>query len=167
MAALLLLLVIILLVAFGIRAILQENRSLALLNWLNLLLIPILLVAAALWLTNSWRRTQLDIARIRDERAMIEGYFDRLTDLLLNKNLRQANPDDEAARAARAHTLTTLRNLAPEDRGQVVRFLYESALLDAAEPIVDLQAADLSGMTLSQVQMPAVNLRSVHLAGAQ
>ena len=148
-AILVLLIIIISLVTYGIRVILQENRSLAVLNWLNLLLIPLLLGAAALWLTNSWRQTQLDIARLRDERAMIEGYFDRLTDLLLNKNLRQSNSDDETVRAARAHTLTTLRNLNPDDRGQVVRFLYESALLNAAEPIIDLQAADLSKMDLS------------------
>ena len=76
----------------AVRQVRYKNRSLALLNWLNLLLIPSLLVAAALWLTSSapdlvgWRN------RVRDERAMVEGYFDRLTDLLLNKNLRHRHP---------------------------------------------------------------------------
>ena len=113
---LLILLLVIALIALGMWFIAQQNRSLAVLNWLNLLIIPAFLVLAAIWLSNSWRRTQLEVARSRDERAMIESYFDRLTDLLLSRNLRQASTEDEAARAARAHTLTIFRQLDGEGR---------------------------------------------------
>ena len=85
--AVVVLLLILTLVLLGVRFVALQNRSLALLNWLNLLLIPLVLIVAAVWLTSAWRRTQLDVARLRDERAMVEGYFDRLTDLLLSRSL--------------------------------------------------------------------------------
>jgi len=155
------------LVVLGIRFVAMQNRSLALLNWLNLFLIPLVLIVAAVWLTQAWRRTQFEIARQRDERAMIEAYYDRLTSLLLERNLRQADSDDEVARAARAHTLTLLRELDGRARGQVLRFLYESALLNADHPAVDLQSAQLSAIDLARVQMAGVNLRNVDLREAQ
>ena len=92
--------------------------------------------------------------------------------MLLSRNLRQASTEDEAARAARAHTLTIFRQLDGEGRGQIVRFLYESALLNAGEPIVDLQSAELRGILLDQTHLSGINLRNVdlreaHLNGAE
>ena len=165
--AALVLIVLLALLVLGIQFIVRQRGSLALLNWLNLLLIPLLLVAAAVWLAGTWKRTQLEMARLRDERALVESYYDRLTDLLLSRNLRGAAADDEVARAARAHTLTTLRQLDGEGRGQIVRFLYESSLLSAEHPAVDLQAADLSGANLAGVHMAGVGLRNVNLRDAR
>ncbi|HNS40335.1 MAG TPA: pentapeptide repeat-containing protein, partial [Promineifilum sp.] len=166
-ALLVILFFVIALTVLGIQFIITRNSPLALVNLLGLMLIPILLIGAALWLTTTWRRTQMDIARLNAAQAMIESYFDRLTDLLLNHNLSQVTSDNEVAGVARAHTLTTLRNLNGERRGQVVRFLYESALLSAGEPIIDLQAAELGGMTMSQIPMPGINLRNVDLRSAR
>ena len=131
------LLLLVVLVFLAVRFVALQNRSLALLNWLNLLLIPLFLVIAGVWLTQAWRRTQFELARLRDERAMAEAYYDRLTNLLLERNLRQASPDDEVARAARAHTLALLRELDGKGRGQIIRNTPEGTLVCATEPRAD------------------------------
>ena len=51
--AALVLIVLLALLVLGIQFIVRQRGSLALLNWLNLLLIPLLLVAAAVWLAGS------------------------------------------------------------------------------------------------------------------
>jgi hypothetical protein len=161
--AIIVILALIILGLWGFRSASSQNRLLPLLNWLNLLFIPLMLTLVALWLTFAWRRIQLEVNRLRDERLMVESYLNRLNDLLLNHNLRQASTDDEPARVARAHTLSILRQLNGEGRGRILRFLYDASLLNAGGPIVDLQAADLKSIDLSRVQMPGVNLRNVNL----
>ena len=101
-AAVAVLVLLLVAVFMAIQFVAQQRGSLALLNGLNLLLIPLLVIGAVVWLANNWRRTQMEIARLRDERALVDAYYDRLTDLLLSRNLRGAAPDDEVARAARA-----------------------------------------------------------------
>ena len=66
----------------AIQFVAQQRGSLALLNGLNLLLIPLLVIGAVVWLANNWRRTQMEIARLRDERALVDAYYDRMTCLL-------------------------------------------------------------------------------------
>ena len=70
--AILFLLGIIALVLLAVRFVSLQNRSLALLNWLNLLLIPLVLIIAAVWLTGAWRRTQLEVARLRGRSSLPE-----------------------------------------------------------------------------------------------
>ena len=142
--AVVVLVILLVLLFLGVQFVAQQRGSLALLNGLNLLLIPLLLIGAVVWLANTWKGTQMEMARLRDERALVDGYYDRLTDLLLSRNLRGAAPDDEVARAARAHTLTPLRQLDGDGRGQIVRFLNESALL-GAELVVDERIQMLDG----------------------
>ena len=122
--AVVVLVILLFLLFLGVQFVAQQRGSLALLNGLNLLLIPLLLIGAVVWLANTWKGTQMEMARLRDERALVDGYYDRLTDLLLSRNLRGAAPDDEVARAARAHTLTHLRQLGGDGRRQVGRFLH-------------------------------------------
>ena len=45
----------------------------------------LLLIGAVVWLANTWKGTQMEMARLRDERALVDGYYDRLTDLLLSR----------------------------------------------------------------------------------
>lgn len=96
--AVVVLLILLVLLFLGVQFLAQQRGSLALLNGLNLLLIPLLLIGAVVWLANTWKRTQMEMARLRDERALVDGYYDRLIDLLLSRNLRGAAPDDEVAR---------------------------------------------------------------------
>ncbi len=151
-------------------------------DWLQLLsalAIPVVLAAAGLWFTAQQDQRQQaiedqrvkqaqnietqraeaerDLAEQRAQDAALQAYFDQMSSLLLERDLRKSEEGSEARTLARARTLTVLRRLGPDRKGSVVQFLQESALLERPNPIVrfddaDLSEADLSGANLGNVK---------------
>ena len=73
--------------------------------------------------------TDLQIAQDQQHEALLEGYLDHMSDLLLNGHLRDSKPGDEIRDVARARTLETLFRLDPGRREAVLGFLYEAGLI--------------------------------------
>ncbi|MBN1920022.1 MAG: pentapeptide repeat-containing protein [Anaerolineae bacterium] len=165
-------------------------------DWLQLLIIPIVLALAAWRLEAAERkadrqladkradldrefadrraqtdheiaekraRTDHEIALDRQQQATLETYYDRMADLLLKENLRESKPKGEVRSIARARTLAVLRALDETRKAQVVQFLYESHLIDAASPIIDLKNADLREIDLFRTDLPGICLSHAHL----
>jgi hypothetical protein len=142
-------------------------------DWLHLLVIPTVLGATVLWFNYTQGKSEKEIASERTQEESLQGYLDRMTELLLREGLRNSQPDSEVRDVARARTLTVLRRLDGERKGILVRFLRESELIvqqDAAEPpgaVVDLRGADLQGARLSNASLTLADLRDVDLSGAE
>ena len=140
-------------------------------NWLELLIIPVVLATGAVWF--NWSQQQLEFA-VTEERAQIEreleeerlkesrlqAYLDSMSDLLLHEHLRTSDVDSEVSQVARARTLTVLRHLDGERKGILLRFLKEAGLIDRADPVISLLDADLS-----EAKLFSVNLENAMLAG--
>jgi uncharacterized protein YjbI with pentapeptide repeats len=101
-----------------------------------------------------------------------------MSELVLDKNLRDSRPRDAVRATARARTLTVLRSLDGYRKGQVVRFLHEADLigkvvmvesgdLRAQEAIIDLEAANLSNADLSGTRLSNADLSSANINGAR
>jgi uncharacterized protein YjbI with pentapeptide repeats len=153
-------------------------RGRTLWDWLELLIIPIVLAGGALLFNRSARKTEREISdeRVRTERMIaadqigesaLHTYLDRMTDLLLEKNLRNSEPESDVAVAARALTLTVLRGLDAQRKGILVRFLYEAHLIDRDKVVVRLSGADLSWADLSDANLSGVALHGVDLSRAR
>src|SRR5690606_34576141 len=97
---------------------------------------------------NEERRKQTDIIVATDlqRETALQNYLDKMTELLLDKDLplRKSKVDDEVRMIARTRTLATLRTLDPNRKGLLVRVLYEAGLINKEQPIVDLDGANLS-----------------------
>jgi hypothetical protein len=92
------------------------------------------------------RENDREIAKERAREDAFQRYLDRMSELVLDKHLRESKLDDanfrvgplsllpgDAVRAtARARTLTVLRSLDGNRKGEVVRFLYEADLIGNA-----------------------------------
>jgi uncharacterized protein YjbI with pentapeptide repeats len=89
-----------------------------------------------------------------------------MSDLLLNKNLRESKPEDEVRNVARALTLTTLGQLNDTRKGELVRFLQESNLINIKNVIIRLDDADLRGADLHDSQLFSANFYRANLIGA-
>lgn len=106
------------------------------------------------------------------EEADMQDYFNRISDLLLNNNLRTSNPGDEARSIARARTLTILPELNGFQKGDIIRFLYETNLIaNDGDTIINLNGADLStinlkGANLTNINLSGTNLTDADLSGA-
>jgi uncharacterized protein YjbI with pentapeptide repeats len=166
-------------------------------DWLELLsalAIPVVLAIAGFWFTTQQEENQQALedrrakreARIEEQRAddaAMQAYFDQMSTLLIEKDLRASTEDNatedskEARTLARARTLTVLARLDPSRKSEVMRFLVEATLVNSVDPhlktdpILRLEAANLSeavlrGANLSGADLFEAVLGSAVLSGA-
>ena len=149
-------------------------------DWLQLLsalAIPIVLAVAGFWFTAQQGEHQQVIEQRRaeaeqnleEQRAQdtaLQAYLDQMSALMLEEDLRNSEGRGEARTLARARTLTVLGRLDPKRKRSVVQFLYESSLIDKADPIVDLSNADLSSVDLRLKDLSEADLSGADLSGA-
>lgn len=141
---------------------------------LDLLIVPAALALGIWWLNKKQKETELEIAenqrkedyRIaqeknntereiaqdRNQQALLDGYFDRMTNLILEKGVKNPDSGNEIRNIARTHTLSVLRNLDGKRKGQVLRFLYESGLV-GQPAIIELHAAEFRETDLIMVPL--------------
>ena len=138
-------------------------------DWLQLfiqlltaLALPVALFLAAHWFSvqqsqtselasERQHQTDLQIAADQQREARLQVYFDRMSDLLLNKNLGSSKNGSQVGNIARSLTLTTLQDLDPDRKGMLLRFLYESGLINRIDPLVSLNGANLSGIRIQEM----------------
>ena len=148
-------------------------------DWMQLFLIPAVLVIGAAWFNQRREKLAREMEdRRRDEERAIEGdrrredllqnYLDRMAELMLKEGLRTSKPEDEVRAVTRARTLTVLRGLDGGRKGTLLRFLWESKLIEHQAVIdkADLRGADLCGVQLRGAQLSDVHLREARLRGA-
>ncbi len=121
-------------------------------DWLDLLIVPVVLAIGGYLFTRSESRRTQDIANqqrdldreIADERRQddtLQAYLDGMSQLLTDKDrpLHRSQRGDSLSTVARARTLTVLPRLGGVRKGRVVQFLYESGLIAKDHPILSLQ----------------------------
>ncbi|WP_179228736.1 pentapeptide repeat-containing protein [Leptolyngbya ohadii] len=119
---------------------------------------------------------------------VLQAYFDRLSELLVDKNIvalavkqQKASEDPSAEKLTeeqeellnaakdviRARTLSILRRLNGDGarKGSVIRFLVETELIGKLQ--LDLRQADLSGAILKEADLDGANLRQADLSGVK
>jgi uncharacterized protein YjbI with pentapeptide repeats len=155
-------------------------------DWLELLIIPIVLGAGALLFNQQARKgeqrqrqNEAEIAQDRAREEALQRYLDTMQELILDKGLRRSKPwkDPEIRDVSRARTLTVLRSLDGNRKGQVVRFLHEADLIGKVveeqsgktrviEAIIDLRTADLTNADLTLAYLRGADLNYADLSGA-
>jgi uncharacterized protein YjbI with pentapeptide repeats len=142
------------------------DRGKTLWDWLELLIIPAVLAGGAMWFSRAEHEAERRIADDRLREAALQGYLDKMTELLLEKELRTSKEEDEVRAVARARTLTALRQLDGARKGTLLRFLYEADLINKDGAIIGLHLADLSGARLSGADLHMADLSRTNLGGA-
>lgn len=141
-------------------------------DWLDMLMLPAMLIVAALILR--WQMTQVQspqsptLAPPETAEAILQSYLNHMTELLLDRELQYTN-DDATRQLARFRTLTALHGLDGDRKGVVIKFLHEARLIhakDGKSPIIDLRDADLSGAKLNDMELQYVSLKRAYLKGA-
>jgi uncharacterized protein YjbI with pentapeptide repeats len=116
------------------------------------------------------RKAELLLAEDRIKENALQIYLNRMSELILDRKLRESKLGDVVQYSARLQTLTVLRSLDGNRKGQVVRFLYDAGLIgNVEEPvagkwrileaIIDMRGAELNGIS------KLGSLRGVNLTG--
>jgi len=153
-------------------------------DWLQLLIIPVVLAVAGFWFNHRERKeaeqraetdqeieqqraqTERDIAEDNQREAALQAYINEMSELLLHENLRDSEPENEVRNIARVRTLTVLPYLDGKRKCSVLKFLHESKLIVKDNTIVNVSGADLSNADLSKANITNADLIDVNLAGA-
>jgi len=162
-------------------------------HWLDLLFAPVLLSGGGFLLYTLWtssehrlaEKSANEAARNADLDAIAKGYIDDIEQLLIkatDQDKAQSAPLSNAAsiieKVARARTLNVLEGLDQKRRGSIIRFLYETSLLEENPKHffislkgVTLHGAQLRGATLckadlSETILDEADLSRTNLTGA-
>jgi Pentapeptide repeats (8 copies) len=139
-------------------------------DWLDLLIVPIVLAIGGYLFNSSQNRATEAAAERRAQDEALQAYLDHMSDMLTpsrdQPSLYEESSPERLRVVARARTLTVLPRLDGDRKASVVQFLYESGLIAGAQPIVDLSRADLSGTNLCRARLFQANLSYANLRGA-
>jgi len=134
-------------------------------DWLQLLIVPAILIG----ITFAWSATQTRTDDKREDRrsqdATLQAYLNQMSALMLDKKLLSSKEGDAVRAVARTVTLTALRRLNGERKGEALLFLTEARLLDG-DGAVNLNGADLVHANLNDAYLEGVDLEGTDLTGA-
>jgi len=155
-------------------------------DWLNLagvVAIPVVLAGLGAQLqaqqqkrSEEQSQVEREIADENRQEEVLQNYFDRVSALLVDKNLLAiaakgdtATPEekellDVSVDVIRARTLTTLRRLDGDRKGDLIRFLIESDVI--TELVLSLDDANLSSAYLYNANLTGIRFCGANLSNA-
>jgi uncharacterized protein YjbI with pentapeptide repeats len=147
-------------------------------DWLQLLIVPLVLAGVGLWFTMNQDARQQQIEDQRAQDAALQAYLDQMSELILQRNLLESEWADPTHTLAQARTSTAILRLDSEHNESVTRFLTDTGLSGYWEwprsgeaPVslligIDLQNAQLSNADLRGADLSDANLRDADLSNA-
>jgi uncharacterized protein YjbI with pentapeptide repeats len=152
----------------GILVLIASAVDKTLWDWLELLIVPVVLAIGGYLFTRSENRATRVAAEQRSQDEALQTYLDQMGQMLLDKaqHLRRSQEGGEERTLARARTLTVLPRLDGERKRSVLQFLYESGLIAVDHPVVNLSGADLSEAKLKRANLRKADLSKADLRGA-
>jgi uncharacterized protein YjbI with pentapeptide repeats len=146
-------------------------------DWLDLLLVPvgIVIVGSVFGIVQNVRNEQREdkrdarersIAADRSRAEVLRAYLQQMSELTLQRGLNRSRPTPGVKELATTLTLTALRQLDGRRKGTILQFLSQARLVDPATRKVNLLFADLRGVILHNGYLPSLDLRGVHVEGA-
>jgi len=135
-------------------------------DWLQLAIIPAVLVVGGYLFNYTTSRTEREIASDKQREDALQAYIDSMSELLLHEKLRESSENDEVRKIARVRTLRVLPRLNNERKRYVIQFLYESDLIHGKTSIIDLHEADLRKANLDDAQLNGASLSGTKLMKA-
>jgi len=137
-------------------------------DWMQLLIIPIALAWIAARFNRVERKNEQTIATDNQQEAALQSYFDHLSELLIEKKLRESRLGDEIRNVARMRTLTTLYQLNTRRKEYLIGFLRESGLLASSTNtnVISLRNADLRNIDFHEINLDNIDLSEANFRGA-
>ncbi|MBN8658546.1 MAG: pentapeptide repeat-containing protein [Anaerolineae bacterium] len=132
-------------------------------DWMDLLIVPLVLAGGAFFLNRSERKTEREIATDRQQDVALQTYFDRMSELLLKEKLRTTKKA-EVRDVARTRTLSIMRVLDTKRNNIIIQFLREAELVTNNKSI--LIKANMRGMNLQGLNLGYLNLDGADLENA-
>jgi hypothetical protein len=170
----------------GITTTTEQPQTRTLWDWLQLLLVPILLAIGGFWLNQIQKRREeqtieqrakleRELARNNQAENILQAYIDKISELILKEHLGELTTDgklkseyEQVRKIARVRTITVLTQLDARRIGYVFAFLREAKLISTilTDHVVSLKSANLRGVNWSHADLWSVSLEAANLENA-
>jgi len=163
-------------------------------DWLQLLIIPVILAIVAFAFNAGQASTNQEIEHQNMQEQVVDGYLDRMANLLLMYKLCDSKLNDPVRATAQAITLTALDRLDGGHKSIVMLFLYRADLIqyhwiyqdqksvppdkvppcpgssleqktDKVQPIITLPWGHLEGIDIEDIDLKNIDLHNTYLSG--
>lgn len=135
-------------------------------DWMELILIPLVLAVTIFLLNRSSRISEQRIETEHQREEALRAYLDQVAELLLRMDTDNSN-NAAIAGVIRAHTLAVLKRLDGIRKSIILQFLYEAGLISGDNPVLNLERADLTGVIIEASSLHEINLRGANLDKAK
>lgn len=164
--------------AFTRDVVEEPRRAKTLWDWLQLLIVPVLLAGGGIWFNLQQERRNHEGEDQRECDAAVQSYIDQIGRLLVDRYLRTSTRSDDVYQLARTLTLRVLKRLneslvfypgansVPLQKREVLDFLYLSKLIEGAEPVISLEGADMTSINLADTTFIGINLMGAKIVDA-
>lgn len=132
------------------------NKSLW--DWMQLLIIPLVLALGGYLYNRSHDKAERATTLDNQREAALQAYYDRISELLLNKAMES---DPGAVVIANARTEAIMRSLDPLRATYLLKFLSEANLLEKGI------GRNSPGLTLREMNLSYFKLQKINLSNAQ
>ena len=135
-------------------------------DWMQLLIIPVVLALVAVWFNRIDKKNEVAIASDNQQESALQSYLDHMQELLLEKGLRESQPGDEVRNIARVRTLTMFYQLDARRTNYMLSFLNEAAIIseDQGNCIVSFNKANLRLASMHGVNLGGLSFSEANLS---
>ena len=158
----------------------KHQRGKTLWDWLQLLIIPVILAGGGIWFSTQQNDAGLRLNKQQYEQSMhltenqqkettLKTAMDDLSGLILDKGLRASPQNAEVRVVARAKILAAFRLIDPPRKRTLLQFLIEAQLVTRVfnrSPLLSLRGAALDHASLGGAHLEGANLNGANLSGA-
>jgi hypothetical protein len=137
---------------------------------------PVVVIGALLaLLTNSWlafiqnraqREREESIENKQTQDARVAVYTEKMTELVIEKNLHKPSSDPHVRRVAHALTISVLLQIDGERKRIPLKVVYVLGLLEKDKPLLGLEDASLDHADLTEFRLRGAYLTGIDLRGA-
>lgn len=146
-------------------------------RWLQLPVLIIVLLAGFLWLgfqqsqaslqmSHQQHDTALQVAHDQQQDALLQNYMDSISSMMINDKLFTATSTDIVKAVAQARTNTILPRLDGDHKALLMRFLYDTKLINNDHRIITMIDVDVSGAHLQNGDLRDTALLGINLSGS-
>jgi len=140
-------------------------RSKTLWDWLDLLIVPLVLSFGVLFLSSAEKESEKQVELDRQRQSTLDLFINQISNLVLENDLKSKKVKGEIRAIARTYTLGALRRLDKERKAEALQFLLESGLIEN-EPAIRLKGANLREASLENAELVGAEIKGAYFCNA-
>jgi hypothetical protein len=143
------------------------NAPKTLWDFASLLIIPAVLSFGAIFYNQAVKNTENTKANVQSQENILQDYIDRMSTLMIDKNLCESEEGAPVRSVARTQSRTTIYRLSGQGKGLVIRFLKEGGLINVDDAVILTAGLALQGVHLKSAILNDCNFSHANCVNAK